>query len=56
MKICATTLGETAGDPLSMTMKVGYLVSTCILLGFFLVTVSAQFGATLGEVLTKTHE
>ncbi|HEX3133346.1 MAG TPA: hypothetical protein VHX44_07150 [Planctomycetota bacterium] len=42
MKICATTLGETAGDLLSMTMEVGYLVSTCILLGFFLVTVSAQ--------------
>ncbi len=42
MKICATTLGETAGDLLSMTMEVGYLVSTCILMGFFLVTVSAQ--------------
>jgi len=24
MKICATTLGETAGDLLSMTMSVGY--------------------------------
>jgi uncharacterized membrane-anchored protein len=56
MKICATTVGETAADLLSMTMEISYLVSTCILLGFFLVTVSAQFGATLGEVLTKTHE
>jgi uncharacterized membrane-anchored protein len=26
MKICATTLGETAGDLLSMTMNVGYAV------------------------------
>ena len=24
MKICATTLGETAGDLLSMTLNVGY--------------------------------
>ena len=45
MKICATTLGETAGDLLSMTMEVGYLVSTCILLGFFIVTVSSQLVA-----------
>jgi uncharacterized membrane-anchored protein len=42
MKICATTLGETAGDLLSMTMDVGYAVSSCILIGFFLATVSAQ--------------
>lgn len=45
MKICATTLGETAGDLLSMTMDVGYAVSTVILIGFFLVTVSAQLFA-----------
>jgi len=42
MKICATTLGETAGDLLSMTMQVGYGVSTVILLGLFLVSVIAQ--------------
>ena len=36
MKICATTLGETAGDLLSMTMNVGYAKSSLILLGFFL--------------------
>lgn len=42
MKICATTLGETAGDLLSMTMHVGYGVSTVILLGIFLVSVIAQ--------------
>lgn len=36
MKICATTLGETAGDLLSMTMNVGYGLSSLILIGLFL--------------------
>ena len=31
MKICATTLGETAGDLLSMTLAVGYAASSLIL-------------------------
>jgi uncharacterized membrane-anchored protein len=42
MKICATTLGETAGDLLSMTMNVGYAVSSLILIGFFFVTLLLQ--------------
>ena len=42
MKICATTLGETAGDLLSMTMKVGYAVSSLILIGLFLATLAGQ--------------
>ena len=42
IKICATTLGETAGDLLSMTLNVGYLVSSLILISVFLVTVIAQ--------------
>ena len=42
MKICATTLGETAGDLLSMTMNVGYGLSSVILIGFFLIAVVAQ--------------
>jgi uncharacterized membrane-anchored protein len=42
MKICATTLGETAGDLLSMTLNVGYAVSTVILLSVFLVTFGGQ--------------
>ncbi|MBL0062277.1 MAG: hypothetical protein IPP40_12530 [bacterium] len=42
MKICATTLGETAGDLLSMTMDVGYAYSSLILIGFFLVTLFFQ--------------
>jgi len=42
MKIAATTLGETAGDLLSMTLKVGYAVSSMILIGLFLVTLVTQ--------------
>ncbi|MFD2642294.1 COG4705 family protein [Pseudomonas japonica] len=42
MKICATTLGETAGDLLSMTLDVGYALSSVILLSLFLVTLLAQ--------------
>lgn len=42
MKICATTLGETAGDLLSMTLNVGYAMSSVILVGFFLVTLVSQ--------------
>ena len=45
MKICATTLGETAGDLLSMTLNVGYAVSSLILIGFFLTTLVAQLGS-----------
>ena len=42
IKICATTLGETAGDLLSMTMNVGYGLSSVILIGFFLISVVVQ--------------
>ena len=42
MKICATTLGETAGDLLSMTLGVGYGVSSVILIGLFLASLVAQ--------------
>ncbi|UCF21996.1 MAG: hypothetical protein JSV72_13450 [Ralstonia sp.] len=42
MKICATTLGETAGDLLSMTLKVGYAASSLLLLGIFCITLGAQ--------------
>ncbi len=42
MKICATTLGETAGDLLSMTLKVGYAASSLILISVFLVTLISQ--------------
>lgn len=42
MKICATTVGETGGDLLSMTLKVGYAASSLILLAFFVVTLIVQ--------------
>lgn len=42
MKIAATTLGETAGDLLSMTMNVGYAVSSLVLVSAFLVSLAAQ--------------
>jgi len=42
VKILATTVGETGGDALSMTLQLGYAVSSLIFLGFFLVTVTAQ--------------
>ena len=45
IKICATTLGETGGDALSMTLNLGYAVSTLIFLGFFVVTLAAQVTA-----------
>jgi uncharacterized membrane-anchored protein len=45
MKICATTLGETAGDQLAQTMNVGYAVSSLILLGLFLLLLLGQLAA-----------
>ena len=45
MKITATTLGETAGDLMSMTLKVGYGISSLIFIGFFIVVLIAQLVA-----------
>ncbi|HXZ50059.1 MAG TPA: hypothetical protein VEG27_13640 [Usitatibacter sp.] len=42
IKILATTVGETGGDALSMTLKLGYAVATLVFLGFFAVTLAAQ--------------
>lgn len=41
-KICATTLGETAGDLLSMTLKIGYATSSIILISLFIITLIGQ--------------
>ena len=46
MKIAATTLGETGGDLLSMTLNVGYAISSLILLGFFFVTLFIQLSVS----------
>ena len=45
MKICATTVGETGGDLLSMTLNIGYAASSLILIGFFLVALAVQMRA-----------
>ncbi len=48
MKICATTLGETAGDLLSMTLNVGYAISSIILISFF-------FATLIGQISVKSY-
>lgn len=46
IKIAATTLGETGGDALSMTLDLGYALSTVIFAVFFLGAVTAQIRAS----------
>ena len=48
LKICATTLGETAGDLLSMTLKVGYGASSLLLLGVFCVLLTRRWAVDVG--------
>jgi len=45
VKIAATTLGETGGDALSMSLNLGYLLSTGIFAALFIVAVAAQMRA-----------
>ena len=45
IKILATTLGETGGDALSMSMNLGYLVATGVFAVIFLAAVVAQIHA-----------
>lgn len=45
IKIAATTLGETGGDAVTMSMGLGYLVGTLIFAALFLVVVAAQIRA-----------
>ncbi|MFA5983784.1 MAG: hypothetical protein WC782_07180 [Methylococcaceae bacterium] len=45
IKILATTLGETGGDAVSMSMDLGYLVGTAIFAAIFLIMVYAQISA-----------
>jgi uncharacterized membrane-anchored protein len=45
MKISATTLGETSGDLLSMTLNLGYVLSSVLLFGFFIATVVPQLAS-----------
>src|ERR1700681_706260 len=45
VKILATTLGETGGDAVTMSMNLGYLVGTMIFAAIFAAAVAAQLGA-----------
>ena len=45
LKILATTLGETAGDAVTMSMNLGYLVGTAIFTAIFVLAVTAQIRA-----------
>lgn len=45
VKIAATTLGETGGDAVTMSMNLGYLLGTLIFAAIFIVAVIAQIAA-----------
>lgn len=45
IKIAATTLGETGGDAVTMSMNLGYLIGTAIFAVIFIVAVRAQITA-----------
>lgn len=49
MKICATTLGETAGDLLSMTLNIGYALSSLLLISLFILSL-------LGQLSTRRYK
>ena len=46
IKIAATTLGETGGDAVTMTLGLGYLVGTVIFAAILVAAVGAQIAAT----------
>jgi uncharacterized membrane-anchored protein len=46
IKIAATTLGETGGDAVSMSMNLGYLAATGIFAVLFIAAVGVQIAAT----------
>jgi uncharacterized membrane-anchored protein len=45
IKILATTLGETGGDTVTMTMNLGYLIGSAIFLGLLIALVAWQIAA-----------
>jgi len=45
IKVIATTLGETGGDAVTMTLGLGYLVGTAIFAALFVIAVTAQIMA-----------
>jgi uncharacterized membrane-anchored protein len=45
IKIAATTLGETAGDAVSMTLNWGYALSSALFIGIFVIAAAAQIAS-----------
>src|SRR5262245_64265336 len=45
VKVVATTLGETGGDAVSMSLDLGYAVASAIFIAIFVVAVAAQVSA-----------
>ena len=45
IKVLVTTLGETGGDAVSMSMNLGYAISSFIFIGIFAIAVIAQISA-----------
>lgn len=45
MKILATTLGETGGDSVTMSMNLGYVTGSAIFAGLFVAVIAAQIHA-----------
>jgi uncharacterized membrane-anchored protein len=45
LKVAATTLGETGGDAVTMSLDWGYLAGTALFAGVFAVCVAAQIAA-----------
>jgi uncharacterized membrane-anchored protein len=51
IKIAATTLGETAGDAVTMSMNLGYLAATAIFAALFILAVKTQISAKRLHIL-----
>jgi uncharacterized membrane-anchored protein len=51
VKILATTGGETGGDALSMTLNLGYAVSSLIFIAFFVPTLTAEVSSRISSSL-----
>jgi uncharacterized membrane-anchored protein len=45
IKILATTLGETGGDAVSMSIHLGYAIGSAIFVGIFVIAVAAEIAA-----------
>ena len=45
IKIAATTLGETAGDAVSMTLNWGYALGSALFIGIFVIAVATQIAS-----------